>query len=221
MAELVHDGVARATLLDLVANPRSSGNGRRAVVKLAVAQVIYHVTGVAVMIDQPGDLQHGDVAVGVGVGIGVRGCCRTDRKRRQQNPSKDVRDGGHRTRLASKTERRGFNSANSVNLPPAIPARERSSVKRIVYSVLAASAVAAAMTGCSASEIVNTGGDTKCKDFLTQDEKKQNDEVSKMLKDKSGQDPTNLEITATKGSVVIYCQVLGKEDTKISEAPHG
>ncbi len=94
-------------------------------------------------------------------------------------------------------------------------------MNRIVYSVLAASAVAAAMSGCSASEIVNTGGDTKCKDFLTQDEKKQNDEVSKMLKDSSGQDPTNLEITATKASAVIYCQTLGKEDTKISEAPHG
>jgi acid stress chaperone HdeA len=94
-------------------------------------------------------------------------------------------------------------------------------VNRIVYSVLAASAVTAAMSGCSASEIVNTGGDTKCKDFLTQDEKKQNDEVSKMLKDSSGQDPTNLEITATKASAVIYCQTLGKEDTKISEAPHG
>lgn len=99
--------------------------------------------------------------------------------------------------------------------------RERSSVKRIVYSVLAASATAAAISGCSASEIVNTGGDTKCKDFLTQDEKKQNDEVSKMLKDKSGQDPANLEITATKASVLIYCQTLGQQDTKISEAPHG
>jgi len=94
-------------------------------------------------------------------------------------------------------------------------------VKRIVYSVLAASAAAAVMNGCSASEIVNTGGDTKCKDFLSQDEKKQNDEVSKMLKDKSGQEPTNLEITATKTSATLYCQVLGKEDTKISEAPHG
>ena len=94
-------------------------------------------------------------------------------------------------------------------------------MKRIVYSVLAASATAAAISGCSASEIVNTGGDTKCKDFLTQDEKKQNDEVSKMLKDKSGQDPTNLEITATKASVLIYCQTLGQQDTKISEAPHG
>lgn len=94
-------------------------------------------------------------------------------------------------------------------------------MKRIIYSVLTASAVATVMTGCSASEIVNTGGDTKCSDYLTQDAKKQNDEVTKMLKDKSGQDPTNLEITATKTSVTLYCQALGKQDTKISEAPHG
>ena len=94
-------------------------------------------------------------------------------------------------------------------------------MKRIVFSILAASAATAVISGCSASEVVNTGGDTKCKDFLTQDEKKQNDEVSKMLKDKSGQDPTNLEITATKTSVMVYCQALGQEDTKISEAPHG
>ena len=30
-------------------------------------------------------------------------------------------------------------------------------------------------SGCSASEVINTGGDTKCKDFTAQDEKKQND----------------------------------------------
>ncbi|BBA88500.1 MULTISPECIES: hypothetical protein [Mycobacterium] len=76
-------------------------------------------------------------------------------------------------------------------------------------------------TGCSASEIVNTGGDTKCKDFTTQDEKKQSEEVGKMLKDKSGKDPTNLEISATRLSAMTYCQALGKPDTKISEAPHG
>ncbi|WP_163702217.1 hypothetical protein [Mycolicibacterium sarraceniae] len=91
----------------------------------------------------------------------------------------------------------------------------------MVHSILAVSAAAAVLSGCSASEVINTGGDTKCKDFLTQDEKKQNDEISKMLKDKSGQDPSNLEITATKASATIYCQTLGKEDTKISEAPHG
>ena len=94
-------------------------------------------------------------------------------------------------------------------------------MKRIVYSILAASAAAAVMSGCSASEIVNTGGDTKCKDYLTQDEKKQNDEVSKMLKDKSGSDPSNLQITATRLSAATYCQTLGKPDSKIDEAPHG
>ncbi|OBH55850.1 hypothetical protein A5621_08255 [Mycobacterium colombiense] len=84
----------------------------------------------------------------------------------------------------------------------------------IAVSVLLSSA-------CSASQVINTGGDTKCKDFTAQDEKKQNDEVSKMLKDKSGSDPTNVEISATRLSVMTYCQTLGKPDTKISEAPHG
>ena len=39
-----------------------------------------------------------------------------------------------------------------------------------------------------------------------------------MLKDKSGADPTNVEITATRLSAFTYCQTLGKPDTKISEA---
>jgi acid stress chaperone HdeA len=89
---------------------------------------------------------------------------------------------------------------------------------------IAAAAIAASVllsSACSASQIVNTGGDTKCKDFTSQDEKKQNDEVSKMLKDKNGSDPTNVEISATRLSVMTYCQTLGKPDTKISEAPHG
>lgn len=86
----------------------------------------------------------------------------------------------------------------------------------------AAIALAALLfSGCSASQIINTGGDTKCKDFTTQDEKKQNDEISKMLKDKSGTDPATLQITATRLSAATYCQTLGKPDSKISEAPHG
>lgn len=76
-------------------------------------------------------------------------------------------------------------------------------------------------SACSPSQVINTGGDTKCKDFTTQDEKKQNDEVSKMLKDKSGTDPSNVEISATRLSAMTYCQTVGKPDTKISEAPHG
>jgi acid stress chaperone HdeA len=89
---------------------------------------------------------------------------------------------------------------------------------------IAAAAIAISVllfSACSASQIINTGGDTKCKDFTSQDEKKQNDEVSKMLKDKSGTDPTNVEISATRLSVMTYCQTLGKPDSKISEAPHG
>ncbi|OBJ03978.1 hypothetical protein A5660_19600 [Mycobacterium alsense] len=92
-------------------------------------------------------------------------------------------------------------------------------MKRIAAATIA---TAALLSGaCSASQIVNTGGDTKCKDFTSQDEKKQNEEVSKMLKDKSGSDPTNVEITATRLSAMTYCQTVGKPDTKISEAPHG
>lgn len=86
----------------------------------------------------------------------------------------------------------------------------------------AAILVAALMfSGCSASKVINTGGDTKCKDFTTQDEKKQSEEISKMLKDKSGAEPTSIEITATRLSAQTYCQTLGKPDSKISEAPHG
>lgn len=92
-------------------------------------------------------------------------------------------------------------------------------MKPLLFAALAVGGLV--FTGCSASEIVNTGGDTKCKDFTTQDEKKQNEEVSKMLKDKSGAEPNNLEITATRLSAATYCQTVGKPDTKISEAPHG
>jgi acid stress chaperone HdeA len=92
-----------------------------------------------------------------------------------------------------------------------------------MMKAMAAAAIAIAallFSACSASQIINTGGDTKCKDFTSQDEKKQDDEVTKMLKDKSGSDPSNLQVTATRLSSATYCQTLGKPDTKISEAPH-
>jgi acid stress chaperone HdeA len=91
-------------------------------------------------------------------------------------------------------------------------------------TALAAIAIAIPTTlfsGCSASSVVNTGGDTTCKDFISHDEKKQTDEVSKMLKDKSGADPSPLQITSTRLSATTYCQTLGQGDTAISQAPHG
>ena len=89
---------------------------------------------------------------------------------------------------------------------------------------IAAAAIAISVllsSACSASQVINTGGDTQCKDFTSQDQNKQNTEISKMLKDKSGNQPTNLEIDATRLSAQTWCQTLGKPDSKISEAPHG
>lgn len=92
-------------------------------------------------------------------------------------------------------------------------------MKRTVATAIAVAALL--LSGCSPSQVINTGGDTKCSDFVKQDENKQNSEVSKMLKDKSGAEPNNLEITATRMSAATWCQTLGTPDSKISEAPHG
>ncbi len=85
---------------------------------------------------------------------------------------------------------------------------------RLLFSGLAAGAV---LVGCSPAV---TGGDTKCKDFIGQDEKTQNDAVAKMLKDKKGTDAAQLEITGTRLAVQTFCQTAGKQDSKIKEAPH-
>lgn len=92
-------------------------------------------------------------------------------------------------------------------------------MRRIAPATIAIAALL--FSGCSASQVINTGGDTKCKDFTTQDEKKQKDEISKMLKDKNGTEPNNMEISATRISAITYCQTVGTPESKISEAPHG
>ena len=92
-------------------------------------------------------------------------------------------------------------------------------MKRTMAAAIAIAALL--LNGCSASQIINTGADTKCSDFKGQDEKKQDSEVSKMLKDKSGAEPNNLEVSATRTSALLYCQTLGTPDSKISDAPHG
>ncbi len=91
-------------------------------------------------------------------------------------------------------------------------------MKRTVAAAVAIAALS--ISGCSASQVVNTGGGTKCKDFVTQDEQKQESEVTKMLKDANGSDPSNLELRASRRSALMYCQTLGKPDNPISNAPH-
>ncbi|MBN3512739.1 hypothetical protein [Mycolicibacterium nivoides] len=90
-------------------------------------------------------------------------------------------------------------------------------MKRSVSVLLSGLATGLVLVGCSPAI---TGGDTKCKDFIGQDEKTQNEAVSKMLKDEKGTDAAQLEITGTRLAVQTFCQTVGKQDSKIKEAPH-
>jgi len=85
-------------------------------------------------------------------------------------------------------------------------------------SVLVSGVIAGVvLAGCSPSV---TGGDTKCKNFLSADQSTQTEAVSKMLKDEKGADAASLEITGTRLSVQTWCQSIGTPDSKIKEAPH-
>ncbi len=88
--------------------------------------------------------------------------------------------------------------------------------KVILVSALAAAAVA---SGCSSS-VMNSGGNTTCKDFIAADEKTQNETVTKMIKDEGKNEPSNLELTGRRLAVQTYCQTVGTPDAKISSVPH-
>lgn len=92
-------------------------------------------------------------------------------------------------------------------------------MNRLTTLLAAGLAAAALATGCSSS-VANQGGDTKCKDFTSADEKTQNEAITKMLKDEGKNEPANLELTGTRLAVQTYCQTVGAQDTKISQAPH-
>lgn len=93
-------------------------------------------------------------------------------------------------------------------------------MKRVGLAIIAAVASAVfALSGCSAAaKLTNTGGDTTCKDFSGQDSEKQDSEVTKMLKDKDGEEPAKMKVSATRMAVELYCKTIGKDSSKISEA---
>ncbi len=90
------------------------------------------------------------------------------------------------------------------------------------FSLAAVSVLAAAaflLGGCSeVSKVVNKGGDTTCAEFNSHDDEKQRSEVSKMMKDKNGSEPSNMELSATRVAVSAYCKTVGKDSDKISNA---
>lgn len=86
-----------------------------------------------------------------------------------------------------------------------------------VLTVLTAAVLG--LGGCSAVEkVTNKGGDTTCQEFNGQDDAKQRSAVSKMLKDKDGNEPSNMELSATRVAVSAFCKTIGKDSDKISKA---
>lgn len=83
---------------------------------------------------------------------------------------------------------------------------------------VAGAAVVLTVTGCS--KVINEGGDTTCKTYLSQDDGKQTDVVKKMLKDEGKGDPAELEVTAARTAATTYCKTLGSDNSKIKDAPH-
>ena len=106
-----------------------------------------------------------------------------------------------------------------------ITLRTRSSITRRGRRLWTAAPIAAAtciaatvLAGCSG--VINQGGDTTCKDFLTQDDGQQNAAVTKMLKDESKSDPPALRVSAASAAALAFCKTVGSEKSKISDAPH-
>lgn len=93
-------------------------------------------------------------------------------------------------------------------------------MKRIRTLVVTGAAAAAVLSGCRPPSSIRAAT-PPAKDFIVAEQPKQAEAVSKMLTDEHGTDPANLEITATRIAALTYCQMLGKEDTKIRESPHG
>lgn len=89
---------------------------------------------------------------------------------------------------------------------------------RVQMILVSGMAVAAVVSGCSS--VMNSGGDTTCKDFTAADEKTQNETITKMIKDEGKNEPSNLELTGRRLAVQTYCQTVGTPDAKISQVPH-
>lgn len=98
-----------------------------------------------------------------------------------------------------------------------IPVMSRTRLSLAAVTVLACATFL--LGGCSEVEkVINKGGDTTCGEFNSHDDEKQRSVVAKMLKDKNGGEPSNLELTGTRVAVSAYCKTIGKDSDKISRA---
>ncbi|TWS18565.1 entry exclusion lipoprotein TrbK [Tsukamurella asaccharolytica] len=88
------------------------------------------------------------------------------------------------------------------------------STHRIRVGAAALAVVALTLTGCT-----KQGGDTTCEDYQKMSDTDQRDQVTKLYKDKHGDEPSALVITGLQQQAVAYCTTVGKPDSKIKEIP--
>lgn len=87
---------------------------------------------------------------------------------------------------------------------------------RVALAATAAVLVlSAAVPACSGGILGNRGGDTRCGDFLAQDEEAQRETIRAYLRETTGDDPVNLQIDTTRVVVIGFCRTIGRDDDPI------
>ncbi|WP_054813680.1 hypothetical protein [Nocardia arizonensis] len=88
--------------------------------------------------------------------------------------------------------------------------------------ILAAAAVAALLTaGCEEAEkALNQGGDTKCSDYLGQDQDERRVTVTKFLEQdgRTGDSPSPQVVDASMAAIQVMCSAQANPDTPIRDA---
>ncbi|KXO97780.1 hypothetical protein AXK61_21420 [Tsukamurella pseudospumae] len=75
-------------------------------------------------------------------------------------------------------------------------------------------AVAFVLAGCT-----KQGGDTTCENYQKMSDSDQRDQVTKLYKDKHGDEPSAIVVSGLQQQAILYCKTAGKPDAKIKEIP--
>jgi acid stress chaperone HdeA len=76
-------------------------------------------------------------------------------------------------------------------------------------------AVVAVVAGCSGAS--NSGGDTKCADFLAMRTDDQDATIAKFLKERYGKNSSTSDVLSKRATVAALCAPGDRQDTKIGD----
>lgn len=92
-------------------------------------------------------------------------------------------------------------------------------MKRPISIVLAATAIALGISGCSEVEVLNKGGETPCNEYIAQSPDEQRVTVKKFLKEqRNGEDPTDANVDSGIDAIDLLCRVQKNAETPIKNA---